>query len=97
MRKYLEKSVNLIYSISKEHFVNLDENSLSNNKIFWQIVKTLFSNKVKAKTNINLIENNEMIGDEIEIAKPFSEYFANIIKKLGLFIREQSAVSKENI
>ena len=97
MRKYLEKSVNLIYSISKEHFVNLDENSLSNNKIFWQIVKTLFSNKVKAKTNINLIENNEMIGDEIEIAKPFSEYFANIIKKLGLFIREKSAVSKENI
>ena len=94
MRKYLEKSVNLIYSISKEHFVNLDENSLSNNKIFWQIVKTLFSNKVKAKTNINLIENNEMIDDEIEIAKPFSEYFVNIIKKLGLFIREQSAVSK---
>ena len=94
MRKYLEKSVKLIYLISKEHFVNLDENSLSNNKIFCQIVKTLFSNKVKAKTNINLIENNEMIDDEIEISKPFSEYFVNIIKKLGLFIREQSVVSK---
>ena len=37
-----------------------------------------------------------MIDDEIEIAKLFHEYFVNIVKKLGLFTKEQSAISTEN-
>ena len=60
---------------------------MPDNKKFWQIVKPLFSNKVKAKTTIKLVENNEMIDDEIEIAKLFNEYFVNIVKKLGLFTK----------
>ena len=37
-----------------------------------------------------------MIVDEIEIAKLFNEYFVNIVKKLGLFTKEQSEISTEN-
>ena len=37
-----------------------------------------------------------MIDDEIEIAKLFHEYFVNIVKKLGLFTKEQSASFTEN-
>ena len=37
-----------------------------------------------------------MIDDEIEIAKLFNEYFVNIVKRLGLFTKEQSAISTEN-
>ena len=37
-----------------------------------------------------------MIDDEIEIAKLFNEYFVNIVKKLGLFTKEQNAISTEN-
>ena len=59
MPKPLEKS-------QKKHFVNLDINSTSDSKTFWQIVKPLFSNKVKGKTTIKLVENDEMIDDEIE-------------------------------
>ena len=59
-------------------------------------MKPLFSNKVKAKTIIKLVENNEMIDDEIEIAKLFNKYFVNIVKKLGLYTKEQSAISTEN-
>ena len=80
----------------KEHFANLDINSISDNKKFWQIVKPLFSNKVKGKTTIKLVENDEMIDDEIQIANLFNEYFVNIVKKLGLFTKEQSAISTEN-
>ena len=87
--------VNLLKKAKKEHFANLDVNSMSNDKKFWQIVKPLFFNKVKAKTTINFTENTEMIDDEIEIAKLFSEYFVNIVKKLGLFTKEQSAFSTE--
>ena len=34
-----------------------------------------------------------MIDDEIEIAKLFNKYFVNIVKKIGLFAKEQSAIS----
>ena len=37
-----------------------------------------------------------MIDDEIEIAKLFKEYFVNIVKKLGLFTKEQSTISTKN-
>ena len=75
---------------------NLDVNSVLDNKKFWQIVKPLFSNKVKAKTTIKLVENNEIIDDEIEISKLFNEYFVNIVRKLGIFTEKQSAASTEN-
>ena len=69
---------------------------MSDNKKFWQIVKPLFSNKVKAKTTITLVENNEIIDDEIESSKLFNEYFINIVRKLGIFTEKQSAASTEN-
>ena len=37
-----------------------------------------------------------MIDDETKIAKIFNEYFVNIVKKLGLITKEQSAISTEN-
>ena len=88
--------INLLKRAKKEHFANLDINSISDNKTFWQIVKPLFSNKGKGKTTIKLIENDKIIHDEAEIAKLFNECFVNIVKKLGLFTKEQSAVSTEN-
>ena len=66
--------INLLKRAKKEHFANLDINSISDNKTFWQIVKPLFSNKGKGKTTIKLIENDKIIHDEVEIAKLFNEY-----------------------
>ena len=57
----------------KEHFANLDINSISDNKKFWQIVKPLFSNKVEGKTTITLVKNDEMTDDEIQIANLLNE------------------------
>ena len=37
-----------------------------------------------------LVENSKMIDDEIEIAKLFNGYFVNIVKRLRLFLKEQS-------
>ena len=67
--------------VKKYHFANLDLNSVLDNRKFWQNVKPLFSNKVKAKTTIILIENDEMIDNEIKIAKIFNEYFVSTVRK----------------
>ena len=76
--------VNLSKKAKKDHFVNLDVNSVLDNRKFWQNVKPLFSNKVKAKTTIKLIENGETIDNEIKTAKIFNEYFVNTVKNLGI-------------
>ena len=74
----------------KEHFANLDVNSVTDSKIFWQIVKPLF--QIKLPT-IKLVENNEMIDDEIEIAKLFNEYFLNIFERSVILTKKQNTVS----
>ena len=38
-----------------------------------------------------------MIADKIEIGKLFNKYFVNIVKKLRLFTKEQSAVYTEKL
>ena len=80
----------------KDHFANLDVRSVTDNKKFWQTVKPLVSNKVKAKTFIKLAENDAMIDDKSEIAKPFNECFVNIVKKLGILTEEQITYSATN-
>ena len=80
----------------KDHSVNLDIKSVTDNKKFWQAVKPLFSNKVKGKTVIKLVENDAMIDDESEKANIFNEYFVNIVKKLGILTEEQTTYSATN-
>ena len=67
-RKEYKKQRNICISFlkkaKKDHFTNLDVNSVLDNRKFWQNVKPLFSNKVKAKTTIKLIENDETIDSE---------------------------------
>ena len=88
--------VNLLKKAKKDHFANLDVNSVLDNRKFWQNVTPLFSNKVKAKTTIKLIENGETIDNEIKIAKIFNEYFVNTVKNLGILIEKESATFTEN-
>ena len=75
-KKQRKFCANFLKKNKKEHFANLDVNFMSDNKRFYQIVKPFFSNKVEAK----LVENNEMIDEEIEVAKLFNDYFVNIVK-----------------
>ena len=73
-KKQRKFCVNLLKRAKKEHFANLDMNSISDNKKYWQIVKPLFSNKVKGKTTIKLVGNDEMIDDKLKL----QNYLTNI-------------------
>ena len=95
-KKQRNLCVSLLKKAKKDHFANLDIKPVTDNKKFWQTVKPLFSNKVKAKTVIKLVENDAMIDDESEIAKNFNEYFVNIVKKLGILTEQQTMYSAAN-
>ena len=45
-KKQRKFCVNLLKKAKKDHFANLDVNSVLDNRKFWQNVKPLFSNKV---------------------------------------------------
>ena len=73
-KKQSNLCVSLLKKAKKDHFANVDTKSVTDNKKFWQTVKPLFSNKVKVKKVIKLVENDVMIEDESKIAKNFNEY-----------------------
>ena len=79
-----------------QHFANLDVNFVLDNRMFWQNVKTLSSNKVKAKQTVRLIKNNKMIVNKTKIAKIFNKYFVNIVKHLRILTGKGSATFTEN-
>ena len=96
-KKQRNFSVNLLKKAKrKQHFANFDINSVLDNRKFWQNIKTLSSNKVKAKPTIRLIENNKMIDNKIKIAKIFNKYFVNIVKNLRILKEKESATLIEN-
>ena len=86
---------NLLKKAKKDHFANLDVSSILDNRKFWQNVKHLFSNRVKAKTTITLVENDGTIDNEIKIAKIFSEYFVNTVKNLGILTEKKVQLLQE--
>ena len=70
---------------------------MAKKKKFWQNVKPLFSNKVKAKTVIKLVENDAVIDDESKIAKIFNKYFVTIVKKVGILTEEQITYLQQTV
>ena len=76
--------VNLLRKTKKNYFANLDVNSITDNRKFWQTVKPLFSNKLPHKETINLSKNGQILNNDKEIAITLNNYFSNIIKKLSL-------------
>ena len=87
----------LVRSAKKAHYSNLSIKDVNNNEKFWKIVKPLFSEKVNTKENIVLIDNNNIISSEAEIAEKLSAYFRNIVKELNIKVKEDLLFYVSNI
>ena len=67
-----------------KYFANLDEKDITDNKKFWQTIKPFLSEKSKSRERITLIEKEELISDEREVANSFNDFFSNIVKNLEI-------------
>ena len=76
--------VSLIRKAKKSFFNEIDTNSIVNSKKFWTIVKPFFSEKTVVKAKINLIENNEIISDDFNLANTFNNFFVNTVPSLEI-------------
>ena len=68
----------------KEYFANLNEKDVTNNKKFWQTVKPFLSEKLKSREKITLVEREELVSSESDVAQRFSQFFSNIVKNLDV-------------
>ena len=57
---------------------------VKDNKKFWKKISPLFSKKVKSKEKVTLVENDEIISSDIEVAKNFQNNFSSIVNNLNI-------------
>ena len=57
---------------------------MSDNKTFWKVKKTFLTNKSTFGRNIKLIENEEILKDDTQIAEELNLFFSNAVKSLNI-------------
>ena len=74
-----------LYKKERRNFYsNLDPKSILDNKKFWETVKPFLSDKGLNKRNITLIEGNDIIRNDTEIAETFNTFFESTVKALDI-------------
>ena len=76
--------VSLLRKEKKEYFANLNEKDIIDNKKFWQTVKPFLSEKLKSREKITLVEKEELVSSESDVAQRFNQFFSNIVKNLDI-------------
>ena len=80
--RYRNYCTGLFRKEKKLFYNNLDTNLVTDNRKFWKTVKPLFSEKHFSNNKITLLEGEEIISEDQEIAEIFNAYFANIVVKI---------------
>ena len=83
-KRQRNKCVKILRQAKINYYKNLDMKCLTDNRKFWKTVKPLFSEKIKASSKINLLENEVLVSDDREVADIFNEYFIHITEALGI-------------
>ena len=94
-KKYRNYCVALVKKEKKKYFNNLDLKDLQDNKKFWKKIKPLFSEKLKTKSKITLIEDENVITDGEKVANKLNDYFVEAVQNLDIerFSNEGTSIS----
>ena len=86
--------VDLLRKTKRSYFEQINIKNISDNKKFWNTIKTFFSNKGLNSNKLMLTENDKLISEELLLARTMIEHFNNIttkieFKTLSTFFRPQ--------
>ena len=70
--------------VNRDYFVNLNLNSVTDNKKFWQSVKPNFTNKSIKSKKIVLVENGDIISETNKTVEIMNDYFVNITREIDV-------------
>ena len=68
----------------KRYYTNLDLNKITDNKKFWQCLGPFFSEKVTMKQKITIVEGDEIISEDMEVAKTLNSFFEKAVTSLEI-------------
>ena len=68
---------------------------MNDNKLFWKTVKPFFSIKGSFGNKIKVVENDELLQVDKNIAEEMNNFFKNAVLTLG--IKETSYIANHNI
>ena len=80
-----------------KYWGNLDLKKYTDNKRFFDTVKPLFSKSGQGKQKITLVENNDIITEDKEIAEKFNKYFITTVSSLGITDNKALLTDDSNI
>ena len=67
LNNVLKQCVSILKKSKRSYFENLDVKFVNDNEKFWKKISILFSNKIKSKENITVVENDEKFVENDEI------------------------------
>ena len=82
--KYRNYCTSLFRKEKKLYYNNLDIKLINDNKNFWKTIKPLFSDKHFGNNKITLLDGDEIISEDAEVAEKFNKYFSNVVKNLNI-------------
>ena len=80
----------------KRYYANLDVRNITDNKKFWQTMKPFFSDKGLGKNTITLVEGNDIIAEDVEVANTLNSFFENAVKTLNISIPSEYITDTSN-
>ena len=83
-KKYRNYCTGLFRKEKRSYYSNIDIKNITDNRKFWKTIKPLFSEKHFSNNKIILVEGDEILSDNQEIAETFNIYFANVVKSLEI-------------
>ena len=83
-KKQRNYCVSLLRKSKTNYYANLDAKKVSDNKLFWKVIKPSLSDKSCAKEQINLVEKREISKTDLETAEVLNTFFGNIVKNLEI-------------
>ena len=76
--------VNLLRKEKKKYYNSLDLKLITDNKQFWKTMKPFFSDKTNKGKKITLIEGDEIISNDVDVAETMNEFFSNVVSNLSI-------------
>ena len=96
-RKQRNKTTSLNRIAKKEHYKSLNPKDVETNKQFWKTFKPMFDSSAINGTKIILVEGDEIMANDLQIANTMNEYFANVTKTLDIKDYQPDIFSSDNI
>ena len=81
----------------KNYYESLNMSDITDNKKFWKVMKPFLTDKGVSQRKITLIETNEIISEEADVAETLNSFFENAVSCLGIMEPVEHLVDTANV